>query len=130
MTDSHNVLTVKKIYEPADDLPRVLHEILSDTARWEVLDTFPNGGTYVGSRQVIQGFFGPLLTMHMREFVPHAHAFHGFGGHVLVLGEYTGTSIETGKRFMASFMHFYTLHDGKVTHFRQSVDTVSVAKAF
>lgn len=130
MTDSDNVLTVKRIYEPSGDLPRVLQEILSDTARWEVLGTFPNGGTYVGPQQVTQGFFSPLLATHVREFVPHARVFHGFDDHVLVLGDYAGTSIAAGKRFLAPFMHLYTLHDGKITHFKQSTDTALIAKAF
>lgn len=51
------------------------------------------------------------------------------GDDVVVTGNYSGTSKETGKSFDARFAHHWTVRDGKVARFEQFVDSATVQEA-
>jgi uncharacterized protein len=51
------------------------------------------------------------------------------GNDIVGLGHYVGTYRGTGKQMRAQFVHVWTLADGKVTRWRQCVDTKPFADA-
>ena len=48
---------------------------------------------------------------------------------VVSLGEFTGVHGTTGKTAHAGYAHVWTVKDGKITRFRQYIDTLAVAEA-
>ena len=47
---------------------------------------------------------------------------------VVMVGYYQGTNKATGNYFKANATHVWTVKDGKLTHFFQAVDTVTIIK--
>jgi ketosteroid isomerase-like protein len=47
---------------------------------------------------------------------------------VVMAGYYQGTNKATGKPFKANATHVWTVKNGKLTHFFQAVDTVTIVR--
>ena len=122
----NNVNLVRGLYEAfaRGDVQAVL-AALDEQVEWTEVDGFPHGGTHVGPQAVLEGVFAPLggdwggFAADMTEFLDA-------GDHVVAIGRYRGTFRPTGASLDAEGAVFWTVRDGKVTRFRQYVDTAAL----
>tara|TARA_Y100000385_G_scaffold289155_1_gene357777 strand:+ start:38999 stop:39409 length:411 start_codon:yes stop_codon:yes gene_type:complete len=95
---------------------------------WKQMEGFPNGGTYIGTKEVFKNVFSQFANQ-WSGWEAVAEEFIPAGKRVFVLGYYKGKSIEAGKYMEAPLVHIYTLKNGLITHFRQYTDTHVVQNA-
>ena len=124
-----NVEIVRGLYEAfaAGNIATVL-DALDEGVEWTEADGFPHGGTYVGRQAVIDGVFARIGS-DWDPFVADMTEFLDAGDHVVAIGRYCGTLRTGGADFDAEAAVVWTLRDGKVTRFRQYVDTASLQPA-
>jgi hypothetical protein len=87
----------------------------------------PYGGLYRGGEAVLQNVFGPIAT-DVEGFAVMPEEFVGSGDAVAVVGRYTGIGKVTGKTLDVPVVHVWDIRDGKLTRFRQFIDTVKFAE--
>jgi ketosteroid isomerase-like protein len=111
----------------AGDVPQVLASF-HDHIEW----TEPAGhilaGTFTGADEIVQNVFVPLGT-EWGSYLVEPDSFIEEGDHVAALGWVSGTYKATGVAFRARFVHWWTMSDGRATHFEAIEDTVKVAEA-
>ncbi|MCM2292589.1 nuclear transport factor 2 family protein [Allorhizobium sp. BGMRC 0089] len=81
-----------------------------------------------GPDKVAEGLFKPLMA----EWVSFALVPTEFiteGETVVSLGDFTGVHGATGKTSNARYAHVWTVRDGKITTFRQYIDTLAIEQA-
>jgi ketosteroid isomerase-like protein len=81
-----------------------------------------------GPGAVAEGLFKPL-TAEWSTFSLAPAEFIAEGANVVSLGEFTGVHGTTGKTSRARYAHVWTVKNGKITRFRQYIDTLAVAQA-
>ena len=81
-----------------------------------------------GPERVAEGLFKPLMAEWL-SFALVPTQFITEGDTVVSLGDFTGVHGTTGKRAGARYAHVWTVKDGKITRFRQYIDTLAVAEA-
>jgi hypothetical protein len=81
-----------------------------------------------GPERVAEGLFKPLMA-EWSSFALDPTEFIGNGDTVVSLGRFTGVHGTTGKRVEAGYAHIWTVKDGKITRFRQYIDTLAIAEA-
>ena len=81
-----------------------------------------------GPERVAEGLFKPLAA-EWSSFALVPTEFLVDGDNVVSLGDFTGTHGTTGKTVEARYAHVWTVKDGKITHFRQYIDTLAIAQA-
>jgi len=81
-----------------------------------------------GPERVAEGLFKPLVAEWSR-FALVPNEFITEGDTVVSLGDFTGVHGETGKTAEARYAHVWTVRDGKITRFRQYIDTLAIAEA-
>ena len=91
------------------------------------MEGFPNGGTYLGRKQVFEGYF-PAMLQNFEEFHATPDEFLSFGDKVIVLGNYHGIS-KTKKEFDVEFSHVYIIENQKIVKFKQYTDTKLIQKS-
>ncbi len=77
---------------------------------------------------VAEGLFKPLMA-EWSSFSLVPTEFITEGDTVVSLGEFIGVHATTGKRSEARYAHVWTLRDGKISRFRQYIDTQAIAEA-
>jgi len=126
-----NVATVRRLYEAfaAGDVDTII-TLMSPDIEWEEAENFPyaDNSPYRGPEAVLTGVFGRLGT-EWQGFGAHPEEFIDGGDTVVVLGRYTGTCAATGKAMNPQMAHVLRVSDGRITSFRQFVDTLAVARA-
>lgn len=127
MADNKEI--VRSLYEAfaKGDVPTAMGLMAPDMS-WTEAEGFPYAGTYVGPNDILAGVFMRLAT-EWEGFAAVPAEFIADGNKVVVLGEYSGKYVATGKSFTSPFVHVYTLEDGKLTCYFQHCDTVLVQKA-
>jgi len=90
---------------------------------WEQAQGLPHGGTYVGVEAVKTNVFGPLDREWWDEFSATPEQFIAAGEEVVVLGRYRGIAKTTGNVLDVPFVHVWVIARGRVTRFRQFLDT-------
>ena len=81
-----------------------------------------------GPNHVAEGLFKPLMaewasfSLVPSEFITEAET-------VVSLGNFQGVHGLTGKTCKARYAHVWTVADGKITRFRQYIDTLAIAEA-
>ena len=80
-----------------------------------------------GPERVAEGLFKPLMAEWSR-FALTPSEFIANGDDVVSLGEFTGVHGVTGKAARARYAHVWTVKDGKITRFRQYIDTLAIAQ--
>jgi ketosteroid isomerase-like protein len=81
-----------------------------------------------GPSAVAEGLFKPLMAEWTRfSLVPTQ--FITEGETVVSLGDFKGVHGATGKTCAARYAHVWTVSDGKITTFRQYIDTLAIAQA-
>jgi uncharacterized protein len=81
-----------------------------------------------GPERVAEGLFKPLME-EWSSFALDPSEFIMDGDTVVSLGRFTGVHGATGKKAEAGYAHVWTVKDGKITRFRQYVDTLAIAEA-
>ena len=81
-----------------------------------------------GPAAVAEGLFKPLIA-EWTSFSLVPTEFVTEGETVVSLGTFEGVHGTTGKTSVARYAHVWTVKDGKITRFRQYIDTLAVAEA-
>lgn len=81
-----------------------------------------------GPAAVAEGLFKPLMA-EWASFSLVPTEFITEGETVVSLGAFKGVHGVTGKTSEARYAHVWTVCDGKITTFRQYIDTLSIAQA-
>ena len=81
-----------------------------------------------GPGAVAEGLFKPLMA-EWASFSLVPTEFITEGETVVSLGDFKGVHGATGKTSKARYAHVWTVKDGKITRFRQYIDTLAVAEA-
>jgi ketosteroid isomerase-like protein len=77
----------------------------------------------------VKTFFETVsANLDFSEFSPKE--FYGADDRVFVLGHYAMTVKKTGRPLASDWIHIFTIRDGKVTAFREFLDTASAAEAY
>jgi uncharacterized protein len=121
--EEQSVKVVSGLYEAfgKGDVPAVLGAMAADI-EWCEAAGMPYGGTYHGGEEVAQNVFGPILE-DIPNFAVTPEEFIASGETVAAVARYTGTGKETGKELNLPVVHVWDVRDGKITRFRQFVDT-------
>ena len=126
-----NIQHVKDAYAKfvAGDAPGVL-DAVDDNVRWEVIGqpgAYPTFGVRHG-RAGVADFFTTLAGLEeITEFAPID--FHASGDKVIVFGRVAATTRETGVKTDTAWAHEFTLAGGKITSFREFLDTAQFVAA-
>lgn len=81
-----------------------------------------------GPGAVVEGLFKPLMA-EWTSFSLVPTEFITQGATVVSLGDFKGVHATTGKTSEARYAHVWTVEGGKITRFRQYIDTLAVAEA-
>lgn len=108
------------------DVPAVLGAF-ADDIEWHEAEGMPYGGVYRGADAVVQNVFAPIAT-DVEGFAVTPEEFVGSGDTVAAVVRYTGTGKVTGKTLDVPVVHVWDIRDGKLTRFRQFIDTVKFAE--
>lgn len=120
---------VRGLYDAvaAGILPTLLAGLDPDI-KWTEAETIPYAGTYVGPDAIVQGVFVPLAA-DWDGFRVTPGEFIAGGDQVVAIGRYSGAWKATGTSMETDFVHLWTLQNGKVTRFRQYVDSGPIQDA-
>ena len=99
-------------------------ELCDENIEWITMDEMPNGGTYIGKKQVFENYF-PNMLSHFKEFHAIPEQITGLKDHVMVTGRYQGVSTHD-KEFDVSFSHVYLVEKNKIKQFRQFTDAQKI----
>ena len=123
-----NVEFVKGIYAAfgRGDVPAVLGAFAEDI-EWFEAEGMPYGGLHHGPETVAQKVFGPI-TEDVDGFALVIEELIGSGATVAAVVRYTGTGKASGKPLDLPAVHVWDIRDGKLSRFRQFIDTVKYAE--
>ena len=100
--------------------------VMSDDIEWVTMWQYKVVGR--GPDKVAEGVLMPLMKEWKSfEFIPIE--FIVDGDSVVSLGRFVGVHGVTGKTADARYAHVWTVADGRITRFRQYIDTLAVAEA-
>jgi uncharacterized protein len=118
-----SVEVVKSTYEAfgRGDVPAVLGG-MADDIEWYEADGMPYGGLHRGPEAVAQNVFGPI-TEDIADFAVRPEEFIVSGDSIAVVARYTGSGKSTGKKLDLPAVHVFDVRNGKITRFRQFIDT-------
>lgn len=119
---------IEKLYQDfsTGDIPSVLGAFAPDMS-WTEAEGFMYGGTYVGPNAVLENVFMKLGT-EWEGFAAIPEQIVDGGETIVVLGNYSGKYLKTGKSMKAAFAHVWTVENGKITEFVQYTDTLVIAR--
>ena len=81
-----------------------------------------------GPEHVAEGLFKPLAA-EWSSFALTPSEFIVDGDTVVSLGRFSGVHGTTGQQVEAGYAHVWTVQEGKITRFRQYIDTLAIADA-
>jgi uncharacterized protein len=81
-----------------------------------------------GPERVAEGILKPLMA-EWSSFALDPSEFITDGDTVVSLGRFVGVHGATGKRVAAAYAHCWTVQDGRISRFRQYIDTLAVEQA-
>jgi ketosteroid isomerase-like protein len=99
-------------------------ELCDENIEWITMDEMPNGGTYIGKKQVFENYF-PHMLSNFKEFHAIPEQIMGLKDHVMVTGRYQGVS-KQDKEFDVLFSHVYLVEENKIKQFRQFTDAQKI----
>jgi ketosteroid isomerase-like protein len=122
-----NVAVIRSGYEAfaRGDIGAVL-ALFDPSIKWYTPDTVAFGGSYTGPAGV--GEFFSSLPQNFAELHVEPDALIDRGDTVVALGRLRGRTA-AGNAFEISFVHVWTLSNGKATSFTESFDTVKMNAA-
>ena len=111
------------------DIPALL-ETMTDDITWHI--PVVEHADYTGprhGREAVAGFFADLARHQLpRRFEPRQ--FIAQGDEVVVLGHYAWDVIPTARQWEGDYAHVFTIRDGRISRFREYMDTARAAAAF
>ena len=118
---------VRSFYDKlkAGDAPGALG-LMAHDIEWIAMWHYKVNGR--GPERVAEGLFKPLMA-EWSSFALEPAEFIVDGDNVVSLGRFTGVQGSTGKQAEAGYSHVWTVKDGKITRFRQYIDTLAIAEA-
>ncbi len=118
---------VRSFYDKlkAGDAPGALG-LMAHDIEWIAMWHYKVNGR--GPERVAEGLFKPLVA-EWSSFALDPAEFIVDGDTVVSLGRFTGVHGTTSKLADASYAHIWTVKDGKITRFRQYIDTLAIAEA-
>ncbi len=118
---------VRSFYDKlkAGDAPGALG-LMAPDIEWVTMWHYKVDGR--GPERVAEGLFKPLMA-EWSSFSLDPTEFIADGDTVVSLGRFTGVHAKTGKRAEAGYAHVWTVKAGRITRFRQYIDTLAVAEA-
>ncbi|MEA2978073.1 MAG: uncharacterized protein QOF19_3593 [Alphaproteobacteria bacterium] len=127
-----NVTLAQSLYAAfgRGDIATLVNAMAPDST-WEMVGRpadFPTFGLRKGPAGVKTFFDTVSANLDFSEFSPKE--FYGVDDRVFVLGHYAMTVKKTGKPLASDWIHIFTIRDGKVTAFREFLDTASAAEAY
>jgi uncharacterized protein len=125
-----NLEAVRRSYEAfaRGDMEQVVADMHPDI-EWHQAQGLPHGGLYRGLDEVRRAIFDPLVEEWWDEFAADPDELLDAGDEIVVLGRYRGRAKRTGKLLDVPFVHVWTFDGGKVTRFRQFLDTAGWIEA-
>ena len=130
MNDQDTTLLVKQAYARfgSGDVESFL-DLLDPDIEWQLpeMTDVPFGGTWHGREGVSQFLRKLSESQDVLDF--GAEQFIAQGDKVVVLGRFVMHVKSTGRESASDWAHVWTLNGGKVTHFREYVDTATVTRA-
>ncbi len=130
--DTPNVALAKSLYAAfgKGDIATII-AALAPAVSWEAVGRASDFPTF-GARQgpaAVQEFFALVgSNLDFSDFSPKE--FFPVGDKVFVLGHYAMTVKKTGKKMESDWVHVFTVAGGKVTAFREFLDTARAAEAY
>ena len=109
----------------AADAPGAL-SLMAQDIEWTTMWHYKVVGR--GPERVAEGLFKPLMA-EWSSFALEPTEFVMDGDTVVSLGRFTGVHGSTGKQVDAGYAHVWTAKDGKISRFRQYIDTLAIAEA-
>jgi ketosteroid isomerase-like protein len=130
--DAPNVALAKSLYAAfgKGDIPTIIAAMAPDVS-WETVgrsSDFPTFGPRKGPAQVQEFFALVGSNLDFSDFSPKE--FYPVGDKVFVLGHYAMTVKKTGKKMESDWAHVFTIAGGKVTAFKEFLDTARAAEAY
>jgi ketosteroid isomerase-like protein len=95
---------------------------------WHEAEGMPYGGVYRGGEEVAQNVFGPIVE-DIPDFAVTPEEFVASDSKVAVVVRYSGTAKATGNTLDLPAVHVWDVREGKVSRFRQFIDTVKFREA-
>lgn len=128
MSTQDNVQTVKDAFDAIGrgDLQALLALTAEDIA-WIIPGEWELAGTHSGHAGLAKFFQKASGVMDMSY--PTSPEFIGQADRVVVVGIATGTIKSTHRTFEDHFVFVITVRDGKMTHIREYIDTLEMARA-
>ena len=119
--------TVQDFYAAigASDIERAM-SLMTDDIEWITMWHYKVIGR--GPEHVAEGLFKPLMAEWL-SFALDPAEFIVDGETVVSLGRFSGVHGSTGKQAEAGYAHVWTVKNGKITRFRQYIDTLAIAEA-
>jgi hypothetical protein len=131
MNEQANRQLVQQAYQSVKtgDVRSLLNS-LAEAVQWQLpeMENVPFSGMWHGREQVGQFFRTVAQTQDVVEF--ELEEFIAQGDTVVVLGHFSQRIKSTGKVSASAWAHVWTIKDGKITHFREYVDTAAVSRAY
>ncbi|MFF4416451.1 nuclear transport factor 2 family protein [Streptosporangium sp. NPDC001559] len=126
---SKNLDAVRASYEAsaAGDINGILG-LLGPDAAWTEMAGFPYAGTYIGPDEVRDKVFA-RLGGEWDDYQAVPEEYVDGGDTIVVIGNYRGTYLATGKYMDVRFTHVWHVKDGVATKFEQFTDTARVQEA-
>ena len=130
MGTQQNVELVKQFYDAyiKGERDRLLSH-MADDIEWDIpeMSGLPFSGKRHGRDEVVE-FFGMVAqAQQLRSFEPQE--FFSDADRVVVLGHHQWTVKSNGVPFDSDWVHIFTIKNGRIAAFRQSMDTLKVAQA-
>ena len=124
-----NVDIVKLAYSnfATGNVPGVL-DLFDPAIEWLECKGMPfvkGDGVYKGQEAVVTNVF-MNLPVYFDGFNIAVTEIFGTDNKVVMVGYYQGTNKATGNQFKANATHVWTIKNGKLAHFFQAVDTVTI----
>ena len=118
---------VRSFYDrlAAGDAPGALR-LMAPDIEWITMWHYKVDGR--GPERVAEGLFKPLAA-EWSSFALVPTEFIADGDTVVSLGDFTGVYSVTGKPANARYAHARQVRDGKISRFRQYIDTLAIAEA-
>jgi len=102
-------------------------ELCDENIEWITMDGMPNGGKYIGRKEVFENYF-PNMLANFKEFHAIPEQFLVLKDHVVVIGRYQGVS-KSDKKFDVPFSHVFLIEESKIKRFRQFTDTQKIQES-
>ena len=119
-----DVQLLERTYEAfgRGDVPAVL-SAFTDDIDWRLAEGMPYGGPYRGPQEVAEKVFAKVME-DVPDFGVTPEEYISDGEKVAVVIRYSGTGKDSGRELDLQLVHVWDFRDGKLSRFRQFIDTV------